>query len=153
MLEYNQDQQRPFGNANNETAVLVNKLFQKDELLRYIKNRLDGELDKYAISVNTIEEIIRSIEQHLGDDNDIKDFITQFDKVHDNFLNRFKEKYPSIDGEWIMICAYLKMKKSKTEISFLMNIPIEILEIRLLRLKNNLELSPDVDLAEFINNF
>jgi hypothetical protein len=153
MLEYNQTSDGEPEYGHNEMASLVNKLFQKDELLRYIKKRLNGELDKNKISVNGIEEIIKSIEQHLGDKDEEIEFKTHFNKVYDNFLNRIKEMYPAIGSDWLMICAYIRMRKSTNEISFLLNIPIEILEVRYSRLKKKLELDKEVNLIDYILNF
>lgn len=153
MLEYNQTSEGGLSYGHNEMASLANKLLQKDELLRYIKNRLNGELDKNKISVNGIEEIIKSIEQHLGDKDEEIEFKNHFNKVYNNFLNRFNEKHPNVNSEWLMICAYIRMRKPTTEISFLLNVPNEILEIRYKRLKKKLELGNEVNLVDYILNF
>lgn len=139
---------------NNELASLAAVLNQKSELLSLLKERIKTfEATNAHFDPKLMKEFVQSVDQHFDIDNTWERFQLHFDKMHQNFLQRFKEKHPKLDETWLLICAYIRMNKSYKEISSLLNISVAAVDKRLYRLKEKLDLEADAKLREYIQNF
>ena len=80
------------------------------------------------------------------------DFTKHFDKVHSDFVVGLKEKHPTITGNELKLCAYLRMNLSTKEIAQLMNISVRGVEISRYRLRKKLELPTEISLFDYLMN-
>lgn len=60
---------------------------------------------------------------------------------------------PQLTSGDLKLCAYLKMNLSSKEIAQLLNISLKGVEIGRYRIRKKLNLSPTINLANFINTF
>jgi DNA-binding CsgD family transcriptional regulator len=137
---------------NMELANATMHLVQKNEFLTRIKeelNRMQGEARVDSVK-SDIRKIIRNIDKEFKDEKHWELFDRYFDEVHQDFLERIKEKHPVLTPNDLRLCAYLRMNLSTKEIAPLMNISIRGLEISRYRLRKKLELDRDVNLTEYI---
>jgi DNA-binding CsgD family transcriptional regulator len=127
-------------------------LVQKNKFLTRIKNDLNkmrGEAQVESVR-SDIRNIIRRIDKDFKDEKHFELFDKYFHEVHQDFLERIKEKHPALTPNDLRLSAYLRMNLSTKEIAPLMNISIRGLEISRYRLRKKLELDRDINLTEYI---
>jgi DNA-binding CsgD family transcriptional regulator len=141
---------------NKELANTTLHLIQKNRTLTSLKNDL-SKLIKNSPSGSTESQLannlIKKINKDLRNEKNWELFNNYFDDVHQDFINRLKEKYPDLTPKELRLCAYLRMNISSKEIAPLMNISVRGVEISRYRLRKKLQLDHDTNLAEFILTF
>jgi len=139
---------------NNELTSMAALLNQRSELLSLLNEKVRSfEAQHPNTDPNLVRELVHAVHQQSGMDATWSNFQTEFDYMHQNFLKRFKEKYPRLDESWLLLCAYIRMNKSYKEISNQLHISVAAVDKRLYRLKDKLELAADVKIREYIQNF
>jgi hypothetical protein len=134
---------------NNQLAAFATNSVQKMEFL----NRLKKELEDISVEVPdnaALKKLIKNIDKESDFDNHWEQFQLNFDKAHNNFLARLKETYPSLKPGDLMLCAYTKLGKSNKEIGTLLNITISGVEKKRLRLKEKMNVAPEISLFDFL---
>jgi DNA-binding CsgD family transcriptional regulator len=140
---------------DKELANSTIQTLHKNEMLITLRD----ELKKLAALVSDeghthlVSHLVRKINKEIDNENQWKIFEIQFEKVHEEFLNRLKSSYPSLSPRELKLCAYLRMNISSKEISVLMNISTRGVEISRYRLRKKLNLSRETNLTEFILSF
>lgn len=137
---------------NSELASSAMHLVKKGELL----TKLKGELSQIMKGVENPQAIadVKKLIRTLSDDDNIdkewENFTKHFDKVHSDFVVNLKEKHPTITGNEIKLCAYLRMNLSTKEVAQLMNISVRGVEISRYRLRKKLQLPSEVNLFDYL---
>jgi DNA-binding CsgD family transcriptional regulator len=101
-------------------------------------------------AVNELKKMIKTLSEDDQMDQEWENFTKHFDKVHSDFVVSLKEKHPSITGNEIKLCAYLRMNLSTKEIAQLMNISVRGVEISRYRLRKKLGLASEVSLFDYL---
>ncbi len=127
-------------NIIHKSQVLTN---MKIRLMELIEN--DSGLDK-----EELHRLVRKIDRELDDKQSWNVFETHFDRVHENFFSRLREKHKTLTPKDLRMCAFLRMNLSSKEIAPLQNISIRSVEISRYRLRKKLNLSHDKNLTDFI---
>ncbi len=125
------------------TAHLINK----NEVLTDLKNKLESTTEV----VPTINQVIREINQNINLDNDWQNFSRHFDNVHPGFFRKLKEQFPALTPNEERLCAYLLLNLNSKEISQMLNVTPAAVDKSRNRLRKKLDISPDVNLYEFIS--
>lgn len=138
----------------NELASLALHYSHKNETLIAIKENLEkiSEVNPQE-SYQLVKQIINSIQNDLELDENWNQFELHFDEVHENFLKRFKERYPDLRPIYLKLCAYIRMKLTSKQIASLMNTSLASVEKNRYRLKEKLNLAEGIKLTDFIEKF
>jgi len=144
---------------SNELASSTMNLVHKNDILQ----KLDGLMGKLSESVRReepkreittkINEIRKSIQESLNDDNNWDKFEESFDIIYHNFMARLSEQYPELKESDRKLCAYLRMGLSSKEIAPLFNTTTRSVETARYRLRKKLSLAPGDNLVDFLQNF
>lgn len=136
---------------SRELASATMHLMQKAEMMNKLREDLK-KLQQNVIPENSrkIQQLVRNIEMDMQLDEEWEQFELHFDQVHENFLKKLREKYPSLTPKDQKLCAYLRMNLSTKEIAPLMKISIRGVEISRYRLRKKLDLDPDTNLIDFM---
>ncbi|MFK7949689.1 MAG: triple tyrosine motif-containing protein [Saprospiraceae bacterium] len=137
---------------NQELASNTMHLVQKSEVLQKLKMEIN-KIIKTTSDIDTSKQlraVIRKISADERLDNDWEYFAKHFDQVHEQFLQRLREKYPQLTPKDHRLCAYLRLNLSSKEIAPLMTISVRSVEVARYRLRKKLELENDVNLVEFM---
>lgn len=137
---------------NIELANSTMNLIQKNKLLNSVKKELASVSDKAQSNYvkEDIKGLIKKIDKDITNDQNLKLFDKYFDRVHQDFINRIKEKHTNLTPKDLRLCAYLRMNLSTKEIAPLLNVSIRGLEISRYRLRKKLDLERDVNLVDYI---
>lgn len=137
---------------NSELASSAMHLVKKGELLTKLKAELSqimkGVENPQAIA--DVKKLIRTLSDDDNIDREWENFTKHFDKVHSDFVVNLKEKHPSVTGNEIKLCAYLRMNLSTKEVAQLMNISVRGVEISRYRLRKKLQLPSEVNLFDYL---
>lgn len=139
---------------NSELASSAMHLVKKGELLTKIRGELSHVMKGFDNSqaVTDLKKMIKSLSEDDNMDKEWENFTKHFDKVHSDFVVGLKEKHPTITGNELKLCAYLRMNLSTKEIAQLMNISIRGVEVSRYRLRKKLELATEVNLFDYLIN-
>ena len=77
-------------------------------------------------------------------------FETNFERAHEQFLNKMKEMYPDLTQKDLRLCAFLRMNLSSKEIAPLLGISVRGVENHRYRLRKKMNLQHDENLYEKI---
>jgi ligand-binding sensor domain-containing protein/DNA-binding CsgD family transcriptional regulator len=139
---------------NSELATSAMHLVQKSELLTSLKTELNQVMKAVdnENAVTELKKVVKTLHEDDKMDKDWEHFAQHFDKVHNDFVIKLKEKHPAVTGNEIKLCAYLRMNLSTKEIAQLMNISVRGVEISRYRLRKKLELSAKANLFKYLIN-
>ena len=139
---------------NSELASSAMHLVKKGELFSKIKGELTQVLKglNNPQAITELKKMIKSLSEDDNMDKEWKNFTIHFDKVHSDFVKDLKEMHPTITGNELKLCAYLRMNLSTKEIAQLMNISIRGVEISRYRLRKKLHLSSEMNLFDYLIN-
>ncbi len=139
---------------DRELANQAMNLVKKNEFLLKIKKDLE-KIKLHAGQDDTAERIsslMNRINREVGSNKQRHVFEKAFDEVHEEFLNRLKNKYPGLTPTEIRVCAYLKMNISTKEIAALMNITVRGVETCRYRIRKKMKIDRSVNLTTHLLN-
>jgi DNA-binding CsgD family transcriptional regulator len=137
---------------DKELANQTMDLIRKNKFLVKIAEELDkvNRLSSDQTINSKINALIQKINKEIDNEKQWEIFETAFDDVHEDFLTRLKQKYPSLTPKELKLCAYLRLNISTKEIAPLMNISIRGVEICRYRVRKKLNIDRDQNLTSMI---
>jgi DNA-binding CsgD family transcriptional regulator len=137
---------------DKELANQTMDLIRKNKFLVKITEELDkvNRLSSDHTINSKINALIQKINKEIDNEKQWEIFETAFDDVHQDFLKRLKQKYPSLTPKELKLCAYLRLNISTKEIAPLMNISIRGVEICRYRVRKKLNIDRDQNLTSMI---
>ncbi len=140
---------------SEELANSTMALIKKNELLYQIRQEvLSLKADSGSrLNPQSYQQIMGLIESNISSDHDWKVFETNFNRVHEEFLQKLIHEYPSLTPNDLKLAAYLRMNLSTKEIAQLFNITYRSLELKRYRLRKKMNLDTTVNLGEFMMKY
>ncbi len=111
-------------------------------------NALDSKEQKAML-----KKIDLDIANKITYDEDTKLFFDRLDTLSDNFYKKLNKRFPKLSKNEIRLCSLIRLKIESRSIATLQNITLSSLNTSRYRLRKKLELSAEVDLDDFIQNF
>ncbi|MEM7382317.1 MAG: LuxR C-terminal-related transcriptional regulator, partial [Bacteroidota bacterium] len=96
------------------------------------------------------QQLIRSINFDLQNDNNWKNFSRYFEEVHKDFNSNVKAKYPELTSNELRLLALLKMNLSSKEIANILNISPNGIKKARYRLRKKLDISTEESLQDLV---
>ena len=155
----NQRLQHDLRHKSQELASSTMNLIRKNEILLDINQNLTRvtteitEKSEQKVILRQIQKMQDEIKQNIEQDNNWKKFAENFDLVYENYLKRLGDDYPQLTMGDKKLCAYLKMDLSSKDIAPLLNMSFRSVEMSRYRLRKKMDLSRDINLTEFLQNF
>ncbi len=141
---------------NKELANTTLHIIHKNRTLTSLRNEL-AKLQKSTPAdrpeKQIVNNLIKKINKDLRNEKNWDLFNDYFDEVHQDFIQRIKEKHQDLSPKELRLCAYLRMNISTKEIAPLMNISVRGVEISRYRLRKKMDLHRDANLTEYIMTF
>jgi DNA-binding CsgD family transcriptional regulator/ligand-binding sensor domain-containing protein len=132
----------------NSTMAIVKKnefLLQLKKTVTNQKEQLETRYpDKYYY------HLIKKIDDNISSHEDWHLFETNFERAHEQFLQKIKEQYPELTSKDLRLCAFLRMNLSSKEIAPLMGISVRGVENHRYRLRKKMGLDHDDSLIDMI---
>ncbi|MFY0624929.1 MAG: hypothetical protein JXR07_01460 [Reichenbachiella sp.] len=152
MIKDNEKLEYDIVNKSKEIANYTLLLVNKHELLSEINRELN-DIKKYAKldkTKNSIRNIAKKISLNLQDEEHLKVFDTNFERVHHEFFDELKAKFPDLQQKELRLCGLVKMNMTNKEIASILNISVRGIETARYRLRKRLSIDQDVNIVEFL---
>jgi tetratricopeptide (TPR) repeat protein len=94
---------------------------------------------------------IKTLKTHLKTNDEWDSFLTHFEEVNNNFLNRLKTNHPNLTANDIRFIAYIYMNLSTKEIASMLNITAEACRKRKERIATKMELPENTTLYDYLS--
>ncbi len=124
-------------------------LAKKNEVLESLKLKAE-EFKKSEDIQQGYQQLIRTIDFDLKDDNNWENFSKYFQEVHTNFNSNVKQRFPNVTANELRLMALLKMNLSSKEIANILNISQEGIKKARYRLRKKLDISTEDSLQDLI---
>jgi len=124
-------------------------LAKKNEVLEGLKQKAE-ELKTEEATKNGYQQLIRTINFDLQDDNNWENFSRYFEEVHKDFNRTIKSKYPQVTSNELRLLALLKMNLSSKEIANILNISQEGIKKARYRLRKKLDITTEDSLQDLV---
>ncbi len=124
-------------------------LAKKNEVLEGLKQKAQ-ELKEKEESKKGYQQLIRTINFDLQDDNNWENFARYFEEVHKDFNSNVKSKYPEVTSNELRLLALLKMNLSSKEIANILNISPEGIKKARYRLRKKLDITTEDSLQDLV---
>jgi AraC family transcriptional regulator, chitin signaling transcriptional activator len=136
---------------SKELANHTTMLIKKRELLTDLHEELNSlkDLVKNDPSRQKVRELIRRINVDQRDEEHIRVFETNFERVHHEFFEELKAFFPGLTQKELHLCAFIKMNLGNKEIALIQNITVRGVETARYRIRKKLNLKPEEDMAAF----
>lgn len=152
-IEIEQQKEMIESQSNRELSMKAMEVYQKNQILETIHSDLaktsqltEGETYK------RLSKVLRLIKDSLAFEDEWKNFVTHFEKVHPSFFSTLKNLCPQLTTEDLKHCAYIRIYLSNKEIAQLLNITPKSVITHHHRIKKKMVLSDDVKFADYIRS-
>lgn len=132
-----------------ELTTYTLHLAKKNEVLEGLKQKAE-ELKENEVSQKGYQQLIRTINFDLQDDNNWENFARYFEEVHKDFNRNIKTKYPEVTSNELRLMALLKMNLSSKEIANILNISQEGIKKARYRLRKKLDIKTEDSLQDLV---
>jgi len=123
------------------------QLANKNETLKSLKQKAI-ELKEAERGNSGYQQLIRTINFDLQDNNNWKNFSRYFEEVHKDFNGNVKSKYPHLTSNELRLLALLKMNLSSKEIANILSISPEGIKKARYRLRKKLDITTEDSLQD-----
>jgi len=124
-------------------------LAKKNETLESLKQKAE-ELKSSKNGQNGYQQLIRTINFDLQDDNNWQNFSKYFQEVHKDFNSSVKNKFPEVTSNELRLMSLLKMNLSSKEIANILNISQEGIKKARYRLRKKLNITTEDSLQDLV---
>lgn len=137
---------------NSSTMSLV----RKNEILLGIAARLTKiqQMPEFSAAdqavVREISGVQAMIQQHIGREEDGRDFSENFDHVYEDFTRLLMATHPDLNSADRRLCCYLKMGLTTKDIAALLNVNPRSVEMARYRLRKKMNLPRSTNLSEYL---
>jgi AraC family transcriptional regulator, chitin signaling transcriptional activator len=137
---------------SKELANYTMLLVKKRELLTDMHEELKElkDLVRNDASRQKLRDLIKRINTNLQDEEHIKVFEANFERVHHEFFTELKAFFPDLTQKELRLCAFVRMNLTNKEIASILNISVRGVETARYRLRKRLSLNHEEDMAEFL---
>ena len=128
------------------------QIAQKNEMVLYLRKNLSVIRVTLPTPIQKkVTDMLLKIDEHQRRQVfNWEDFKFHFEKVHQGFFTRLKDKYPGLTLKDQRLCAYIHLGLSTKDIAGLINITSESAEIGRIRLRKKLGLNRLNNLFAFL---
>ncbi|MCK9218627.1 MAG: response regulator [Bacteroidales bacterium] len=136
---------------NRELATSSIFISQKNKIIGLIKKDINRLLkNEKTIDKVEIAKVLKTIDESIKFDNDWYRIKAHFEKIHPEFFDRLRKKFPQLTPNDHKLCALLRMNLNTKEISHILKITAPSTEISRIRLRKKLELPKGINLTQYI---
>lgn len=137
---------------SREIASTTMNLLSKNKILSDIKEELSVQKHELgsAYPDKYYRKMIATIDAQISSEQDWKLFQENFDRIHGNFFQILKSRYPSLTDSDLRFCSFFCMAMSSKEIASMMNISLKGVEAARYRIRKKLQLPSEISLTSFL---
>ncbi|WP_169664374.1 two-component regulator propeller domain-containing protein [Flammeovirga yaeyamensis] len=133
--------------------ITLNHL-HKNQSIQQLQTRLvEISSDMSTTDRRKVKTLVKELNKDSENQEYWDTFEHQFNKSHDNFLERMQEEFPELSKRELRICAYLRMDLANQEIATLMNVSVRTLETARYRIRKKMGIQNRKSLTKIISRY
>jgi ligand-binding sensor domain-containing protein len=137
---------------SRELAGAVIGISKKNEILIKLRTEIDKIIDSMGSRFprRYSEKLLNIIENGIDASEDLSLFEDNFNRAHQDFLKKLKEKHSQLNPNDLRFCAYLRLNIPSKKMANILNISMRGLEARRYRIRQKMNIPHEVNLIEYI---
>ena len=137
---------------SKELANSIMSIIKKNEFLLKLKETVTNQKEQLGTRYpdKYYYHLLQKIDNNISSNEDWHLFETNFERAHEQFLQKIKEQFPELTSKDLKLSAFLRMNLSSKEIAPLMGISVRGVENHRYRLRKKLGLDHDEKLIDMI---
>lgn len=137
---------------SKELANLTMAIIKKNEFLMNLKEIFEHQKEQLGSRYpdKYFNHITTKIDDNISNTDDWNLFETNFERAHEQFLQKLKDQFTDLTPKDLRLCAFLRMNLASKEIAPLMGISVRGVENHRYRLRKKMGLEHDDNLIEMI---
>lgn len=134
--------------ASATLAVITHNDFLEGLKKEILAQQLTGSYTK-----RFFEKLLRMIDENRTAEDEWAVFQSNFDRIHERFFRKLKEKYPELTPGDLRLCALLRLNMPTKDMARMQNLTIRGVEAARYRLRKKLNLPEGQSLVDFMIQF
>ena len=138
---------------SKELASATLSVVSNNDFLESLKKEIQAQQLSGSYSKRFFEKLIHMIDDKMSDENAWSIFQANFDRIHENFFTKLKERYPDLTPGDLRLCALLRLNMPTKDMARMQNLTARGVEAARYRLRKKLNLSEGQSLVDFMIQF
>lgn len=124
-------------------------LAEQTELMANFRDELRSILRRVETQDPAINDIRKKLRE-LPEAVNWKEFDTQFQSVHPQFIRQLEEKYPDLTKSERKLCVLFRLNLTSRDVSKLLSLSVRTVEHHRSSIRKKLAITPEEDIARFL---
>lgn len=133
-----------------KAAVTMLSVTEKDNRLKDMEKRIASSQEEGNISVTHAQQLLNALKMNITHSTDWSNFAEYFSRLHPNFEENLKSKYPTLTSKQLQLCCYMKIGLDNQRIAQIMNVKTESVWQTKWRIKQKMGLDSDEKLMTLL---
>lgn len=133
-------------------SATLNSISQTD-FLEELKKEIQTQQLSGAYTKRFFEKIIHLINEKLAKEDEWELYQANFDRIHEKFFFKLKERYPELTPGDLRMCALLRLNMPTKDMAKMLNLSVRGIEAARYRLRKKLSLHEGENLVDFMIKF
>ena len=138
---------------SKELASATLSIITKNDFLSTLKKNIQGYQLNSHLSKKSFEDLLKRIDENLTQKDEWDIYQKNFDRVHEHFFRKLKERYPDLTPGDLRMCALLRLNMPTKDMAKLLNLSVRGVEGARYRLRKKLNLPEGENLIDFMITF
>jgi len=135
-------------NKSQKLQEFYEKIEQRNKVIADIENSFEQYKITHSVQEDLKQTIIDSLE--IKGDNEVYNYY--FEDQHKGFYTALKNLAPELTNNELRLCSLTKLRMSLKETAHILNLSVDAIKSGRYRIKKKLNLDPEVNLADYLNN-
>lgn len=138
---------------SKELASATLAVISHNDFLDGLKKEILLQQQSGTYTKRFFEKVIHMIDENISGEDEWAIFQTNFDRIHENFFIKLKERYPNLTPGDLRLCALLRLNMPTKDVARMQNLTIRGVEAARYRLRKKLDLPEGYNLVDFMIRF
>lgn len=138
---------------SKELASATLSVISHNEFLELMKSEVQAQKLSGSYSKSFFDKLIRMINENITKEGDWTVFQANFDRIHEKFFVKLKDKYPDLTSGDLRMCALLRLNMPTKDMAGMLNLSVRGVEAARYRLRKKLNLAEGESLTDFVIKF
>lgn len=138
---------------SKELASATLDSIAQTDFLEELKKEIRAQQLSGTYTKRFFEKIIHMIDEKLTNENEWEVYQANFDRIHEKFFFKLKERYPDLTPGDLRMCALLRLNMPTKDMAKMLNLSIRGIEAARYRLRKKLNLHEGDNLVDFMIKF
>lgn len=138
---------------SKELASATLSVISHNDFLDGLKKEILSQQQSGTYTKRFFDKLVHMIDENISSEDEWAIFQTNFDRIHENFFIKLKERYPDLTPGDLRLCALLRLNMPTKDMARMQNLSIRGVEAARYRLRKKLDLPEGLNLVDFMIQF